>query len=91
MLAFWYFYTNTPDAIKEELQNIIRGELEEGQVDSCPTIRNFLCRSFGTGPAIKREFESRTVIKENHSVDDAKGKIGALLTLKAEDELKIKL
>jgi hypothetical protein len=56
-----------PDAVKEKLQNIIRGELEEGQADSCSTIRNLLCRSFGTGPTIKREFESRAIIKEKQA------------------------
>lgn len=50
--------------IRQELQNIIRGELHQGQSDPCSTIRNLLCKSFGASPTVKSEFESRTVIKE---------------------------
>ena len=52
------------DEIREKLQNIIRGELQEGQMDSCTAIRNLLCESFGTGPTVKSEFESRAILKE---------------------------
>jgi hypothetical protein len=52
------------DEIREKLQNIVRGELQEGQMDSCTAIRNLLCKSFGTGPTVKSEFEGRTILKE---------------------------
>ena len=52
------------DEIRAKLQNIIRGELQEGQVDSCTAIRNLLCKSFGASPTVKSEFASRAVIKE---------------------------
>jgi hypothetical protein len=52
------------DEIREKLQNIIRGELQEGQIDACTTIRNLLCKGFGASPTVKSEFESRTIIKE---------------------------
>lgn len=52
------------DEIREKLQDIVRGELQKGQMDSCTAIRNFLCESFGTGPTVKSEFASRTILKE---------------------------
>ena len=52
------------DEIRQKLQNIIRGELQQGQGDSCTAIRNLLCESFGTGPTVKSEFEGRAIIKE---------------------------
>jgi Serine/Threonine/Tyrosine Kinase found in polyvalent proteins len=50
--------------VREQLQNIIRGELQKGQIDSCTAIRNILCESFGTSPTVKSEFESRAILKE---------------------------
>jgi Serine/Threonine/Tyrosine Kinase found in polyvalent proteins len=52
------------DEIRQKLQNIIRGELQHGQSDSCTAIRNLLCESFGASPTIKSEFEGRSIIKE---------------------------
>lgn len=52
------------DGIRAKLQNIIRGELQQGESDACAAIRNLLCESFGASPTIKSEFESRSVIKE---------------------------
>jgi hypothetical protein len=52
------------DEIREKLQNIVRGELHQGESDSCTTIRNLLCESFGASPTVKSEFEGRTLIKE---------------------------
>jgi hypothetical protein len=52
------------DEIREKLQNVVRGKLQEGEVDACSAVRNLLCKSFGTSPTAKSEFESRSVIKE---------------------------
>jgi hypothetical protein len=52
------------DDIRAKLQNIIRGELHQGQSDACTTIRDLLCKSFGASPTVKSEFEGRAVIKE---------------------------
>ena len=52
------------DEIREKLQDIIRGTLLKGQGDHCTTIRNLLSESFGTDPTVKKEFESRAVLKE---------------------------
>jgi len=55
------------DEIRKKLQNIVRGALLEGQEDHCTTIRNLLSESFETGPTVKREFESRSIIKEKQA------------------------
>ena len=52
------------DEIREKLQNIVRGELHQGQSDSCTAVRNLLCESFGASPTVKSEFEGRSIIKE---------------------------
>ena len=51
-------------AVREQLQNIIRGELQKGKIDPCTAVRNILCESFGSGPTVKSEFESKAIIKE---------------------------
>jgi hypothetical protein len=53
-----------PNDIRQKLQNIIRGELQEGSTDSCTAIRNLLCQGFGASPTVKSEFESRAIVKE---------------------------
>lgn len=53
--------------IRTKLQNIIRGARSEGTADRCSTIRNLLIEGFGTGPTVKREFESRAIVKEEQA------------------------
>lgn len=53
-----------PNEIREKLQDIVRGARLQGAADRCSTIRNFLVESFGTDSTVKREFESRAVVKE---------------------------
>lgn len=55
------------DEIRQKLQNIVRGDVLEGQEDHCTAIRNLLCQSFGSDPTIKKEFESRSIIKEEQA------------------------
>lgn len=55
------------DEIRQKLQNIIRGDVLEGQEDHCTAIRNLLRQSFGTDPTVKKEFESRSIIKEEQA------------------------
>ena len=50
--------------IRKKLQNIVRGDVLEGQEDHCTAIRNLLCQSFGSDPTVKKEFESRSIVKE---------------------------
>jgi len=53
-----------PNEIREKLQDIVRGACLQGSADRCSTIRNFLVESFGADSTVKREFESRAVVKE---------------------------
>ncbi|MDF2191916.1 hypothetical protein [Paraflavitalea sp. CAU 1676] len=55
------------DEIRQKLQNIIRGDVLEGEEDSCSTARNLLIASFGADPTAKREFESRSILKEEQA------------------------
>jgi hypothetical protein len=55
------------DEIRQKLQNIIKGNVLEGQEDHCTAIRNLLIQSFGSNPTVKREFESRSILKEEQT------------------------
>jgi hypothetical protein len=55
------------DEIQNKLQNIVRGTLFEGEEDSCATIRNLLCESYGSNPTVKSKFESRPIVKEEQA------------------------
>jgi hypothetical protein len=55
------------DEIRQKLQNIISGALLEEQKDHCTAIRNLLSKSFGSNPTVKREFESRSIVKEEQA------------------------
>ena len=50
--------------VREQLQNIIRGELQKGQIDPCTATRNILCERFGSSATVKSEFASRAILKE---------------------------
>jgi serine/threonin/tyrosin kinase-like protein len=53
-----------PNEIREKLQDIVRGARLQRAADRCSTIRNLLVESFGADSTVKREFESRAIIKE---------------------------
>jgi hypothetical protein len=55
------------DEIRQKLQNIVGGDVLEGQEDHCTAIRNLLCQSFGSDPTVKKEFESRSIVKEEQA------------------------
>jgi hypothetical protein len=65
------------DEIRQKLQNIIRGNVLEGQEGHSTTIRNLLRQSFGSNPTVKKEFESRSILKEEQA-DFLKKHAGAL-------------
>jgi serine/threonin/tyrosin kinase-like protein len=69
--AYWailcIFAEMISDEIRQKLQNIIRGNVLEGQKDYCTAIRNLLCQSFGSDPTSKKEFESRAIVKEEQA------------------------
>lgn len=52
------------DEVKRKLQDIICGNELEGAKDPCTTARNYLCSRFGTSRAVKEEFQSKSLIKE---------------------------
>ena len=52
------------DDTRKKLENIVRGEVIEGQDDTCTSIRNHLCASFGTSRTVKKDFEGQSIIKE---------------------------
>jgi hypothetical protein len=56
-----------PDELREKLQNIVNGAILEGRHDSCTAVRNLLCRSFGTSPTVKSEFQSKSILKEKQA------------------------
>ena len=55
------------DEIRKTLQDVVTGTLVKGEGDHCTKIRNLLVESFGTSPTIKREFESRAILKEKQA------------------------
>jgi Serine/Threonine/Tyrosine Kinase found in polyvalent proteins len=52
---------------RNKLENIIKGIVIEGAEDNCTTIRNLLCTSFSTSTTVKRDFESKAIIKEEQA------------------------
>ena len=52
------------DEIREKLENIVRGIIIEEQADTCTAIRNYLCSSFSTSTTVRKDFESKSITKE---------------------------
>jgi len=52
---------------RQKLQNITSGTLIEGPTDHCTTIRNILCRSYPTSTTVKKDFESKSIAKEEQA------------------------
>jgi hypothetical protein len=57
------------NAIREKVENIIRGVIIAGTVDNCTTTRNFLCASYSTSKTVKRNFESQRIIKKKQEAE----------------------
>ena len=53
-----------PDDTRRKITNITTGAIIEGVQDTCTTIRNLLCASFPTSTTVKKDFESKAIIKE---------------------------
>src|ERR1044071_6720091 len=56
-----------PDDTRGKIKNITAGIIIEGSQDNCTTIRNLLCTSFATSTTVKKDFESKTIIKEKQA------------------------
>jgi hypothetical protein len=48
----------------KRLENIIRGNVIEGQSDTLTTTRNYLCQGFATNTRIEKNFDHQSAIKE---------------------------
>ena len=56
-----------PDDTRRKIENIVEGDVIEGQPDNCAAIRNFLCRRFTTSRTVKTDFEGKSIIKEEQA------------------------
>jgi hypothetical protein len=56
-----------PDDTRQRIKNIVEGTLIEGEADHCIAIRNSLCRSFATSTTVKKDFESKAIIKKEQA------------------------
>lgn len=61
---FSIFEQMIADEIKRKLQDLVYGNVLKGQEDPCTAARNYLCRRFGAGRTVKKEFESKSIVKE---------------------------
>jgi hypothetical protein len=55
------------DETRQQLQHIIRGTIIESHGDSCRAVRNYLCAGFGTSRTAKKDFQSKSLIKEKQA------------------------
>jgi hypothetical protein len=51
-----------------KIKNILEGDVIKGDQDTCTTIRNILCTSFSTSPTVKKDFESKQLVKKEQAV-----------------------
>ena len=56
-----------PDDTRSKIKDIAAGTIIEGSQDNCTTIRNLLCASFATSTTVKKDFESKAIIKEKQA------------------------
>ncbi|MET0464052.1 MAG: hypothetical protein ABW007_12900 [Chitinophagaceae bacterium] len=56
-----------PDDTRRRIEDIVRGARLEGQSDHCTTTRNLLCGRYPTSTTVKRDFESKAIIKEEQA------------------------
>ena len=56
-----------PDDTRRKIEDIVAGNVTEGQGDTCEAVRNFLCRRFATSTTVKEDFEGRTIIKKEQA------------------------
>ena len=55
------------DDTRVKIKNITKGIIIEGMPDNCTTIRNLLCAGFQTSTTVKKDFESKAIIKEEQA------------------------
>jgi hypothetical protein len=65
---FHYFYCSMLiNEVRQQIQDIIRGAIIEGQGDRCRAVRNHLCASFRTSRTVKKDFEGQSIVKEKQA------------------------
>ncbi len=57
-----------PDDTRRKIENITSGTVIKGTPDHCTAIRNLLCRRFATSTTVKKDFESKAIIKEEQAL-----------------------
>lgn len=62
-----FLYQMLPYDTRRKIKNITSGAVIEGASDTCTAIRNSLCSRFGTSVTDKKDFESKSVIKEEQA------------------------
>jgi hypothetical protein len=55
------------DDTKNKIEDIISGTDIHWQTDHCTATRNYLCRSFSASTTVKKDFDSRLLIKEEQA------------------------
>lgn len=55
------------DDTQSKIKNIIAGVILKGQTDSATTVRNLLCGRYPTSTTVKKDFESKSIIKEEQA------------------------
>ena len=57
------------DDTKNKIKDIINGTHITWQTDTCTATRNYLCRSFTASATVKKDFDSRLLIKKEQAQD----------------------
>ncbi len=57
-----------PDDTRLKIENITKGVVTKGTSDHCSAARNLLCSRFETSTTVKKDFESKAVIKEKQKL-----------------------
>jgi hypothetical protein len=55
------------DDTRKRLENIVKGNVLEGEEDTCTTVRNLLCASFRTSTTVKKDFEGQLLVKKEQA------------------------
>jgi hypothetical protein len=57
-----------PYDTRHKIENITSGAIIAGESDHCTAIRNSLCSRFATSHTVKKDFEGKSIIKEEQAV-----------------------
>lgn len=57
-----------PDDTRFKIKNITEGIIIKGAADNCTAVRNILCTSYPTSTTVKKDFESKALVKEEQAI-----------------------